>query len=382
MSTGIWLIGARGSVATTAIAGAAAIRGGWAEPTGCVAELDAFAGLDLPEFSDLIFGGHDLAATPLPKRAEQLVADGVLPATLPALVREDLTAADAEIRQVAAADERTQAEEIDALAADIASFRERTGVERVIVVNVSSTEPLTEPHPACQSLETLRAELAAGHTVLTYSSAYAYAAFQAGCPFVDFTPSTGARIPALDEFAREQGLPYAGSDGKTGETLLKSVIAPMFTQRALRVRSWSGTNLLGGGDGAALAEPDRARSKIDSKQRLLEEELGYSVDGDVHIHNVPALGDWKTAWDHIAFEGFLGTRMSMQFTWQGCDSALAAPLVLDLARFTARAHAAGISGPLGQLGFFFKDPVDSSVHALGEQFAVLRAWADELRAAA
>ena len=382
MSTGIWLIGARGSVAATAVAGAAAIRGGWAEPTGCVAELDAFAGLGLPEFGELVFGGHDLAETPLPKRAEQLAAEGVLPATLPALVREDLAAADAEIRQVAAEDGRPQAEVIDALAADLVSFRERTGVERVVVVNVSSTEPHAEPHPACQSLQALRTELAAGHSVLPYSSAYAYAAFQAGCSFVDFTPSAGARVPALDEFAREQALPYAGSDGKTGETLLKSVLAPMFAQRALRVRSWSGTNLLGGGDGAALAEPDRAHSKIESKRRLLEEELGYSVDGGVHIHNVPALGDWKTAWDHIAFDGFLGVRMTMQFTWQGCDSALAAPLVLDLARFTARAHAAGISGPLSQLAFFFKDPVDSSVHALGEQYAVLRAWADELRAAA
>jgi len=379
MSTGIWLVGARGSVAATAIAGAAAIRGGWAEPTGCVAELDAFAGIGLPSFDELVFGGHDLAATPLPKRAEQLVADRVLPAGLPALVHSDLEAADAEIRQVPQDARGSQREVIDGLAADMESFRERTGVERVVVVNVSSTEPFAEPHQACRSLDALRAELDAGRSVLPYSAAYAYAAFQAGCAFVDFTPSAGARVAALDAYAREAGLPYAGSDGKTGETLLKSVLAPMFTQRALRVRSWSGTNLLGGGDGAALAEPSRALSKIDSKRRLLEEEFGYAVDGDVHIHNVPALGDWKTAWDHIAFEGFLGTRMTMQFTWQGCDSALAAPLVLDLARFTARAHRAGISGPLAELAFFFKDPVASSVHALGEQFTVLRAWADQLR---
>jgi myo-inositol-1-phosphate synthase len=376
--TGIWLIGARGSVATTAITGAAAIRGGFAEPNGCVSELEPFAGLGLPAFDELVFGGHDVAETPLTERAEQLVGNGVLPTGLPALVRADLEAADAEIRRVVE-DGRGQAEVIDGLVADLESFRERTGVARIVVVNVASTEPFAEPDPACSSLDSLRAELAAGRSVLPYSSAYAYAAFRAGCAFVDFTPSVGARIPALDEFARENRLPYAGSDGKTGETLLKSVLAPMFAQRALRVRSWSGTNLLGGGDGAALAEPERAKSKIDSKQRLLEEELGYAVDGGVHIHNVPALGDWKTAWDHIAFDGFLGTRMSMQFTWQGCDSALAAPLVLDLARFAALAHAHGIGGPLDALAFFFKDPVGTSVHALGEQFTVLRTWADELR---
>jgi myo-inositol-1-phosphate synthase len=106
--------------------------------------------------------------------------------------------------------------------------------------------------------------------------------------------------------------------------------------------------------------------------------LGYRVDGPLHIDYVAEHGDWKTAWDHISFEGFLGLRMTMQFTWQGCDSALAAPLVLDLARFAARAHAAGECGPLAALAFFFKDPAATTEHRVVAQFEMLRAWAATL----
>ena len=214
--------------------------------------------------------------------------------------------------------------------------------------------------------------------MLPTSSLYAYAAFTAGCPFIDFTPSTGARLPALHALAIRAGLPYGGNDGKTGETLVKTALAPMFAARALRVLSWSGTNLLGGGDGATLADPAAAASKTASKQRSLPETLGHEVDGQTHIDYVPDLGDWKTAWDHVSFAGFLGVRMSLQFTWQGCDSALAAPLVLDLARLTARAHQAGEVGALGALAFFFKDPVGSTEHRLASQYDTLCAWAGGL----
>jgi myo-inositol-1-phosphate synthase len=151
----------------------------------------------------------------------------------------------------------------------------------------------------------------------------------------------------------------------------------MFASRALRVLAWSGTNLLGGGDGATLADPAAARSKTTSKRRGLGAMLGGQPEGEVRIDYVPALGQWKTAWDHIAFEGFLGARMTAQFTWHGCDSALAAPLVLDLARLLAAAHRAGVSGPVPELGFFFKDPVGGP-HALAEQYAALRAFAARL----
>lgn len=376
MTTGVWLIGARGSVATTAVVGAASVGAGLAPPTGCVTESPDLASARLPGIADLVFGGHDVIGVSLAKRAEQLARSGVVPGRLLELARDDLAAYDAEIRPGVRVpdDTRSQEEAAQALAADIAGFRERRGLDRVVVVNVASTEPPVPPHPAWDSLAALREAFAAGESVLPASSLYAYAALTAGCPYVDFTPSTGARIPAIDELARTRGLPYAGRDGKTGETLLKSVLAPMFAQRALRVRAWSGTNLLGGGDGATLADPAAAESKNTSKQRVLRETLGHPVDGEVHIDHVSELGDWKTAWDHVLFEGFLGVRMTLQFTWQGCDSALAAPLILDLARLMALAHETGCAGAVGDLGFFFKDPVGTSEHGLAAQYAALRAW--------
>lgn len=366
--TGVWLIGARGSVATTAVAGCAALTAGLHEPTGMVTETPAFADVPLPPLSSLVFGGHDTTSCPLPKRAEELAAGGVLPHALPRSVHGELAAADAEIRPGGpqAGDTRDDESLVAAFATDLRTFRRTHGLTRVVVVNVASTEPL--PEPAGEHGERLPA-----------SSLYALAALRAGCPYVNFTPSTGLHHPLLREMARCSGLPYAGRDGKTGQTLLRSVLAPMLAQRALAVRAWSGTNLLGGGDGAALADPGAAAAKNAGKAAVLRDTLGELPPGDLHIDNVPALGDWKTAWDHIAFDGFLGSRMILQTIWQGCDSALAAPLVLDLARLVAAAHAAGISGPLPELGFYFKDP-DGGPASLAEQYAALTtAFADRLR---
>lgn len=364
--TGVWFVGARGSVATTAVAGCAAVTAGLHPPTGMVTETAPFAGSGLPALSSLVFGGHDTAHCPLPKRAEELTAAGVIPHGLAAAVRGELSAADSEIRPGGpqSGDTRTDEELIAAFAADLADFWERHGLARVVVVNVSSTEP--QPAPDAVRLPP--------------SSLYAAAALRVGCPLVNFTPSTGLRTAALKDAAAASGLPHAGRDGKTGQTLLRSVLAPMFVQRALSVRAWSGTNLLGGGDGAALADPAAAAAKNAGKERVLADTLGHTPEGEVHIDDVPALGDWKTAWDHIAFEGFLGSRMILQTIWQGCDSALAAPLVLDLARLVSRAHEVGLSGPLPELGFYFKDP-DGGPAGLSEQFAQLLSFAGRLREA-
>ncbi|WP_374212260.1 inositol-3-phosphate synthase [Streptomyces sp. PSAA01] len=361
--TGVWLIGARGSVATTAVAGCAAVAAGLQPATGMVTETAPFADSGLPALADLVFGGHDTATTPLPKRAEALAADGVLPHGLPAAVRAELATADAAVRPGGPqpGDGRGEEELIAAFAADLTDFLRTHGLARAVVVNVASTEAAPEDPGT-----------------LPPSSLYAAAALRAGCPYVNFTPSTGLHHPRLRERAERSGLPYAGRDGKTGQTLLRSVLAPMFAQRALAVRSWSGTNLLGGGDGAALADPGAAAAKNAGKARVLSDSLGELPDGELHIDNVPALGDWKTAWDHVAFEGFLGSRMVLQTIWQGCDSALAAPLVLDLARLTARAHEVGLTGPLPELGFYFKDP-DGGPAALADQYAALVGLAGRLR---
>ncbi|MEU7099535.1 inositol-3-phosphate synthase [Streptomyces longwoodensis] len=359
---GVWLIGARGSVATTVVAGCAALTAGLHPPTGLVTEGPEFTDSGLPALSSLVFGGHDTTDCPLPKRAEQLAAGGVMPHRLPVAVAAELAAVDREITTGGPlpGDTRTAEELIAAFTEDLRGFVRRNDLARAVVVNVASTEPV-----------------ATGDD-LPPSSLYAAAALRAGCPYVNFTPSTGLHHPALAGQAAAGGLPYAGRDGKTGQTLLRAALGPMFAQRALAVRAWSGTNLLGGGDGAALADPAAAAAKNAGKERVLADTLGTVPEGEVHIDDVPALGDWKTAWDHIAFDGFLGTRMVLQTTWQGCDSALAAPLVLDLARLVARAHETGRSGPLGELAFFFKDPVGTAPAALAAQYAELVEFARQL----
>lgn len=377
---GVWFHGARGSVATTAICGLHALRARLVEPTGCVTEQLGLPDGVLPAWDDIVVGGQDLSTVPLRKRAAQLVDGGVLPARLLSLL-DELDEVEPWItygyrpegpgESIADGVRRT----VDALTA----FRRDNRLDRVVVVNVSSSEPLLTPRPEHDDLDLLREAIAVpGGDVLPPSSIVAYAAIAAGCSFVDFTPSAGMRLPALHEHAVRAGLPYAGSDGKTGETLLRSVLAPMFAARALTVRSWTGTNLLGGGDGANLGDPERAGGKLNSKRRGLTALLGAGVTTPLHIDNVPDLGEQKIAWDHVSFEGFLGSRMSLQFTWTGYDSALAAPLVLDLARLTLAAHGAGRCGPLGALAAFFKDPAGSDEHRFPEQMRDLIEWSAQL----
>ncbi|MGW6503108.1 inositol-3-phosphate synthase, partial [Nonomuraea angiospora] len=206
-------------MATTAIVGAAAIRAGAATAQGCVSESPGFPGSLVP-LTDLAFGGHDITETSLRKRAEQLGRAGVISPNLPELLAPDLDAADAEIRPgyVPGDGGRAATRLID----DIAGFRARHGLGRVVVVNVSSTEPPVDSRPEFERLADLEERLATGDDVLPPSSLYAYAAFQAGCGYVEFTPSTGPTLPALAELAARRGVPYAGRDGKTGETLVKS----------------------------------------------------------------------------------------------------------------------------------------------------------------
>jgi myo-inositol-1-phosphate synthase len=386
---GVWLFGARGSVATTTIAGAAALSHG-APPAGVVTELPDFADVGLVPTDHLVFGGHDVIETPLTKQVERLVAGGVLPAGLDSLIAAELAEAERNIVLLAAAHpgehhagERPAQHEaagggqlavVRRMAEDIRAFRLRNDLKQVVAINVASTEA---PYEVVDSgVAELRVAMAAGD-VLPASSLGALAAFEAGAAYVDFTPSTSIKPAAVRAWAVEKGLPYGGQDAKTGETLVKSVLAPMFVHRALPVHAWSGTNLLGGGDGATLADPRAAESKGISKERGLSEMLGDDVAGEVHIDYVDPMGDWKTAWDHVLFSGFLGVRMTLQFTWQGCDSALAAPLVLDLARLSALALERGHVGAMPFLGFFFKDPIESSEHALARQYDDLVRWVRE-----
>ena len=196
-----------------------------------------------------------------------------------------------------------------------------------------------------------------------------------GLPYVNFTPSLGASFPAAEELARERRTAHAGKDGKTGETLLKTVLAPLFAHRNLRVLSWVGHNIFGNRDGQVLDDPANKASKIRTKDQVISKIVGYKPQTHVSIEYIESLDDWKTAWDHIHFQGFLGVKMMLQFTWQGCDSLLAAPLVLDLARLALLAQRRGEAGVLRHLACFFKSPMGVEEHDFFKQFVLLEEYA-------
>ncbi len=372
---GLWLIGARGSVATTAALGRAAVASGRCDTIGLVTTRGPFADIVLPDLATAVVGGCDPSGTSIPKRAEQLAAGGVFAPQLAQAHLDDLDEVDRRVVPGIARDEAAThpSAAVDRIAAELDRFSTDHDLDHVVVVNVSSTEAPITDHPAHHDAEALLAAVAADDDVLAPSGLYALAAIRAGCAFVDFTPSSALLVPAVLELA--QGVvPVAGRDGKTGETLLKTALAPMFADRNLHVHSWSGFNVLGGGDGETLSDPVAAASKIESKGDVLDEILGHHPEGPVRIDHVADLGDWKTAWDLVTFEGFLGTRMQMQFTWQGCDSSLAAPLVLDLARLVTAAAAVGRTGPQDGLGYFFKAPLGGGSRRLEPQYAELLAW--------
>ena len=264
---------------------------------------------------------------------------------------------------------------LDQVQRDLKAFVASAKLDQLVVVNAASTEPPFELGDEHQSLEKLQVALErSGSAALPTSSLYAYAAIDAGFPYVNLTPSRGATLPALEELAAKKRVPLAGQDLKTGETLLKSVLAPLFARRNLKVLSWVGHNILGNRDGLVLNDPHNKASKVKSKDHLLGELLGYKPQSHVSIEYIESLDDWKTAWDHIHFEGFLGTKMTLQFTWQGCDSLLAAPLVVDIARLSLLAQRRGESGPMNHLASFFKSPVGVDQHDFNKQFEMLDAY--------
>ena len=375
---GIWLVGARGSIGTTVAVGLHVIANELAAPTGCTTAGDEFVGVPLARFADLVLGGHDISRTPLTRRAQQLADSGMIPPRLVVAAQAGLEQAEAEIRPGydPATHDGSQAEAVHRLAADIAGFRERHGLRTVVVIDVASTEAIPEDRPEFHDAARLTKALADPDADLLPASAItALAAIESGSAYACFTPSTGLTLPSIRALADERGIAFAGQDGKTGETLLRTAIAPMFVARGMHVHSWAGANLLGGGDGATLADPEAVRSKLASKTRGLRSLVGEHVVAPLHIDNVPDLGDIKTAWDHIHAEGFLGSRITMQTIWSAYDSMLAAPLILDIARLLALAGDAGVRGVVPELGFFFKDPWGSDVHDFSQQTTELYAWA-------
>lgn len=391
---GVWLIGARGSISTCIAYGLAGLREGLIEPTGILTEKDPFHRLRFVGLDALVLGGHDVCGRDLTHSASELVKTGILSSELVTAASPFASEFQARIRpgtldaadvgfadldpRAARLSSRPPREQIAAISADIADFKSEHKLDRVVVVNVASTEAFREERPEWQSLEAFERALE-GKDAQPASLLYAYAALASGSPYVNFTPSRGASIPALRELARERRVPHCGNDGKTGETLVKTVLAPLFTARALKVLSWQGYNMLGNRDGAVLSDSAHRETKVRNKNEALRALLGdEAVHTHVGIDFVPSLSDWKTAIDYVHFEGFLGAKMSLQFTWTGSDSALAAPLVLDLVRFADLSGARGEVGEMPHTAAFFKAPIAGGTHDFHAQFQTLLAYAERL----
>ncbi|MBV1959606.1 MAG: inositol-3-phosphate synthase [Pseudomonadales bacterium] len=378
---GVWILGALGDISTTMICGNLTIRSGLTSTTGLVSELHPFAELPLTDLSNFVFGGVDLAERTLQESAEGIYHNsGTLKREALDIIKPELGEIERDIVRLDVPDDKkhSQSQYIESARSAIRTFREKHSLTTIVVVNLTSAEPTLEHRPELDSLfglESLFAQNAIDS--VNPGTCLTYAALKENCGYINFSPNIGADLGSLQELAEQQGLPYCGNDGKTGETLIKTVLAPMFLARNLQVLSWEGTNLLGNGDGATLHNPENRQSKLKNKGEVLEKMLGYSPHSGVDINYVPSLGDWKTAWDLIHFQGFLDVKMTMQFTWQGCDSILAAPLVLDMARFTAFAMQNGESGSMKQLACFFKNPLGCDEMAFYQQFESLVSYALE-----
>ncbi len=251
-----------------------------------------------------------------------------------------------------------------ALMRDIDAFRAATGVERLVMIWCASTESFLQPAPVHASLAAFEAGLRDSDPLIPPSMIYAYAALSLGIPFANGAPNLTVDMPALVELAQRNQVPICGKDFKTGQTLMKTIIAPGLKARMLGLTGWFSTNILGNRDGAVLDDPSSFKTKEESKLSVLEVLLQKDLYPDlyqdyihqVRIHYYPPRGDNKEGWDNIDIFGWLGYPMQIKINFLCRDSILAAPLVLDLALFLDLAQRAGMKGVQEWLSFYFKSP--------------------------
>ncbi len=269
----------------------------------------------------------------------------------------------------------TLADQIKKLEKNIQQCRHSFPDARPVLINLLPAAcDLCNPEQY-ETVEPLYNQTAAG---MLPDLAYVLAAINAGIPVVNFTPNT-IELPGICKLAVEKGVPILGRDGKTGQTYFKVVLASALKARGLYVDGWYSLNILGNEDGLNLMDPDNACGKLNNKTNLLDNILGYQVGEHygrsthkVHIDYYPPRGDAKEAWDVIDITGIFGMPMSLRLNLQGRDSIFAAPMALDLARWSAALQMAGITGPVPELGFFFKKPVGDNVPlTFEEQLAAL-----------
>jgi myo-inositol-1-phosphate synthase len=262
----------------------------------------------------------------------------------------------------------TKTELTEAVRKDIRDFKQANRCDRLVVVWCASTEIFMEEGPAHKNLEDFEAALETNDESIAPSMIYAYAALMEGVPFANGAPNLTADIPALVHLANDRGVPVGGKDFKTGQTMLKTVLAPMIRARMLGMHGWYSTNILGNRDGEVLDDPESFKTKEESKLGVLEyvlqpdlyPELYGEIYHKVRINYYPPRGDNKEGWDNIDIFGWLGYPMQIKIDFLCRDSILAAPLVLDLALFLDLAQRAGMGGIQEWLSFYFKSPQHAS----------------------
>lgn len=385
---GIAIIGLGGAVGSTMVAGIELLKKGKIDRAGLpLADLDENLVKDLAAYENIVFAGWDLFGEHLAKAAEEHEV----------LTLKQFAAIEEELRQIkpwrATANKEFLAniegentvsnnshrETIEKIQANLREFKQTC--DSVVVINLASTEKLAdEGNEIFNSLEGFENALDANATEISPAMLYAYAAIAENVPYGNFTPSVAADIPALVEFAEKQGVPVAGKDGKTGQTMIKSVLAPAFKTRALHVEGWFSTNILGNRDGLALSNTDSLASKIKTKSSLLDDILGYEVEDHlVDIRYYKPRGDNKEAWDNIDLKGFLGQQMQLKVNFLCKDSILAAPLAIEIARCLDLAKQRNEKGVLEEVGVFFKFPMTrrkdaKAENALHKQENILLNW--------
>jgi myo-inositol-1-phosphate synthase len=383
---GVLLVGL-GAVSTTTIAGVFAIRKGFAKPIGSLTQMGTIrlgkrtegrspkitdvvplAGLD-----DLVFGGWDIFEDDCYAAARTA---GVIEPSLLDKVRPDLE----KIRPWPAVFDQRYVKRLNGpnvkkgknkkdlaeqVISDIRTFKSANKLDRLVMVWCGSTEVFMTESPAHATIESFERALEQNDVSIPSSMVYAYAAIREGIPYTNAAPNLTADIPALVALAAKTGTPLAGKDLKTGQTLIKTIVAPGLKARLLGVSGWYSTNILGNRDGEVLEDPESFKTKEESKKSVLDYILQPKLYPDlyenlyhmVRINYYPPRGDNKEGWDNIDLFGWLGYPMQLKINFLCRDSILAAPIVLDVALFMDLAKRAGMSGVQEWLSFYFKSPV-------------------------
>jgi myo-inositol-1-phosphate synthase len=375
-----------GAVASTAYAGVIAARLGLAQPIGSLSQMahirlgDRSEGrnplirefVPLAELDDIVFGGWDPIS---PNALEAARTAGVL-------TNEDLAPLSAELEGIVAMDavfDRQWVKKLDGvrvktgaskwelaqqLITDIDRFKTDNDCDRLVMVWCGSTEAYQEPSSVHDDIESFEAGLKSNDPNISPSQIYAYASLVSGVPFANGAPNLSIDIPVMEQLAERHGVPITGKDYKTGQTLMKTILAPGFKARMLGLRGWYSTNILGNRDGEVLDDPENFKTKEVSKLGVLDTilqpdtypELYGNIDHVVRINYYPPRGDNKEGWDAIDIFGWMGYPMQIKVDFMCRDSILAAPIVLDLALFLDLAQRAGQSGVQEWLSFYWKSP--------------------------